>query len=508
MDCVNGVACSWGKNYKIGLLQTRDSGIAAVSYFERKKKMGFKLRIDSKYILIFFGIFGIFVYYLMNTQVAKLIDDSITEKLNSDSSLGHSLLNQKHPGDWSIMDGQLYKGTVLINRNYELVDEVQKQTRSLATIFMGDTRIATTVLKNDGDRAEGTQAAQEVIDRVLKEGKEYIGKAIVNTKMCRTKYIPLRDSSGKVIGMWFVGIEIDQVNLKMRNISFLIGLFSLFLVLVGVLISLYFNTSIVKPIRVVTRNLDQITQQVASASAQLSASSQLISEGSTEQAASIEETSSTLEESVAMIGQTTENTKQAAVLSKQVKELSDKGDCEMQELTSSMNELKKSSTQIGKIIKVIDEIAFQTNILALNAAIEAARAGEAGMGFAVVAEEVRNLAQRSAQAAKDTAIIIESNISLSEKGMVVTEMVKNSLGDITTQVKKVSELMEEITAASQEQYQGIEQVNSALAQMEVITQQNSSSAEENAAAAQELNSQSQSIMDIVQQLSHLVNLKK
>ncbi|HEX3048742.1 MAG TPA: methyl-accepting chemotaxis protein [Bacillota bacterium] len=466
--------------------------------------MKFKLRIDSKYILILFILLGFFIFFFTSNQVAELVNDNITQKLDSDNNLGYSLLEQKYPGDWSIIAGQLYKGQVLMNGNHELVDEVQKQTHSLATIFMGDTRIATTVLKNDGSRAEGTQAAPEVIDRVLKDGKEYHGKALVNTKMCRTKYIPLRDSNGKVIGMWFVGIPIDQINQEMKNINYLTGAFSILLIFIGIVIALYFNNSIVRPIRVIAKDLSQITGQVSAASASLSAASQQLSEGSAEQAASIEETSSTLEESVAMIQQTKENTKQAALLSKHVKELSDKGDLEMQELTDSMNELKKSSAQIAKIIKVIDEIAFQTNILALNAAIEAARAGESGAGFAVVAEEVRNLAQRSALAAKDTALIIESNIELSEKGMTVTETVKNSLMDITIQAKKVSELMEEITAASGEQSQGVEQVNQAILQMEGIVQQNTSSAEENAAAANELNNQSQNILEIVEQLSFIL----
>ncbi|HEX3046358.1 MAG TPA: methyl-accepting chemotaxis protein [Bacillota bacterium] len=296
-----------------------------------------------------------------------------------------------------------------------------------------------------------------------------------------------------------VGVSALYTTALIMLIAF-IGLGTIFSIITSRGISRPFNSSI--------KNLSAGVEQVASASAQLSSSSQQLSSGSAEQAAALEETSTTLEESASMIQQNSEHTKQAALLAKQARDLSDKGNQEMQEMISSMGELKKSSTQIAKIIKVIDDIAFQTNILALNAAIEAARAGEAGMGFAVVAEEVRNLAQRSAQAAKDTTAIIESNIELSDKGTQVVELVKDSLAEIALQTKKVSELMEEIAAASLEQYQGIEQVNKAITQVEVVTQQNSSTAEENAAASEELNIQSQNILGNVRRLSVLINGQK
>ncbi|MGE5405375.1 MAG: methyl-accepting chemotaxis protein, partial [Candidatus Saccharibacteria bacterium] len=186
-------------------------------------------------------------------------------------------------------------------------------------------------------------------------------------------------------------------------------------------------------------------------------------------------------------------------------DVSHKGYAEMKGMMESMDEIKKSSTEIAKIIKVIDEIAFQTNILALNAAVEAARAGDAGKGFAVVAEEVRNLAQRSAQAAKDTAAIIEKNIELSDKGVEVATRVNGALTEISTGIVKVNELVSEVAAASQEQSQGIMQVNTAVSQMEKVTQQSAANAEESAAAAQELSAQAVTLNDIVEQFSALVN---
>ena len=275
--------------------------------------------------------------------------------------------------------------------------------------------------------------------------------------------------------------------------------------LAGILIAVFLTRSITKPINVIVDGLNEGAQQVASASEQLSASSQQLAEGNAEQASSIEETSSTLEESASMVQQNAENTKQAAMLAGQTKTVADKGNAEMQEMMTSMGEIKKSSDQIAKIIKVIDEIAFQTNILALNAVVEAARAGDAGMGFAVVAEEVRNLAQRSAQAAKDTAAIIETNIELSEKGVSVAKKVGESLSEITVQAKKVNELMDEIAAASQEQTQGIGQINKAIMQMEKVTQMSASSAEECASSSEELSAQALKLREIVQQLVSVVN---
>lgn len=288
-----------------------------------------------------------------------------------------------------------------------------------------------------------------------------------------------------------------------NSLTFLIVLFCIFMAS-GTFLAYYITRSITKSMNAITSRIREGAQQVAAASGQLSASAGQLSQGSTEQAAAIEETSSTLQESASMMDQNLTNTKQAAQLSEHAKDAADKGNHEMQEMMSSIQEIKKSSDQIAKIIKVIDDIAFQTNILALNAAIEAARAGDAGMGFAVVAEEVRNLAGRSAQAAKDTSAIIESNIELSTKGVSIAGKVREALNEITIQSKKVNELMDEVAAASQEQSLGIEQVNKSIAQVTVVTQQNAANAEESASAAEELNAQSENMKQIVEELSMLV----
>lgn len=286
-------------------------------------------------------------------------------------------------------------------------------------------------------------------------------------------------------------------------------IFAVIAMIVGVVLSIsigiILSIAISKPINKIVEELLKGSEQVASASEQLSESSQQLAEGSSEQAASIEETSSTLNETSSMVQQNNENTRQASLLSSEARKSSEKGNHEMNEMLIAMEDIKKSSGEISKIIKVIDDIAFQTNILSLNAAVEAARAGEAGAGFAVVAEEVRNLAQRSAQAAKDTAVMIETSVERAAAGVGIAQKVAESLAEITEKSEKVNSIMDEINIASQEQAQGIIQINKAVTQMEQVTQSIAANAEESAAASEQLNAQAENVKEIVGNLTKLVN---
>jgi len=251
-------------------------------------------------------------------------------------------------------------------------------------------------------------------------------------------------------------------------------------------------------------NLDQGATQTASAARQVSAASQNLSSGASEQAASVEETSASLEEISSMIRSTADNAEKAKTLAGEARAVAQAGSRTMVEMTQAMAAIDSSSAEVAKIVKNIDEIAFQTNILALNAAVEAARAGEAGAGFAVVADEVRSLAQRSAAAAKETADKIEAAIASSRAGSQSCTKVGDSLTQIATKVSSTDALVGEIATAAREQAQGIEQINTAITQMDQVTQSNSASAEESASAAEELDAQAASLKDMVGQLRQLV----
>jgi methyl-accepting chemotaxis protein len=259
-----------------------------------------------------------------------------------------------------------------------------------------------------------------------------------------------------------------------------------------------------RALRDIAANLDQGATQTAAAARQVAAASQTLSSGTSEQAASVEETSASLEEISTMIRSTADNASKAKSLAAEAHAVAQAGSHTMVGMTQAMAAIDLSSAEVAKIVKNIDEIAFQTNILALNAAVEAARAGEAGAGFAVVADEVRSLAQRSAAAAKETADKIEAAIASSRAGSASCAKVGESLTQIAQKVSGTDALVGEIATAAREQAQGIEQINTAITQMDQVTQSNSSSAEESASAAEELDAQAASLKDMVGRLRQLV----
>ena len=276
------------------------------------------------------------------------------------------------------------------------------------------------------------------------------------------------------------------------------------LLLVTILLGKFQAVAIQNNLRSSIGSLQGVSLQVTEAAGCISASSQMLAEGSSDQAASIEETGASLEEMASMTKRNAENAQKANELARQTRSAADKGAEDMQAMSAAMQAIKNSSDDIAKIIKTIDEIAFQTNILALNAAVEAARAGEAGMGFAVVADEVRNLAQRSAHAAKETAAKIEGAIGSTAHGVALSGKVAATLNDIVAKAREMDELAAEVAGASREQTQGITQINIAVGQMDKVTQGNAASAEESAAAAQELNSQAVAMKHTVNELMQLV----
>ncbi|MCL2496654.1 MAG: methyl-accepting chemotaxis protein [Clostridiales bacterium] len=245
------------------------------------------------------------------------------------------------------------------------------------------------------------------------------------------------------------------------------------------------------------------TRQVSSGSKQVADGAQSLAQGSTEQAAAIEELSSSIAEIAERIKINAETADKTAKLSSSIKESAEKGNLQMDEMISSVGEINEASKNISKIIKTIDDIAFQTNILALNAAVEAARAGQHGKGFAVVAEEVRNLASKSAEAAKDTGYMIQNSMEKAELGSRIAGETAASLNEIVTGINESSQLIAEIAIASEQQSLGIEQINIGIDQVTQVVQQNSATAQESAAASEEMSGQS----DMLQQLIAQFKLK-
>lgn len=279
-----------------------------------------------------------------------------------------------------------------------------------------------------------------------------------------------------------------------RNAAFLVIGISLVIIAA---VALWLGRKLCDPIFTALETIRMGGESVAATATQISAASNTLADGATAQAASLEETAASVEEMASMTKGNAAHTQRAKAVATEARQSAEGGAKRMAAMQSAMHEILTASQDITKILKTIDEIAFQTNILALNAAVEAARAGEAGMGFAVVAEEVRSLAQRCAAAAKETAVKIEDSVSKSQQGSLLSSEVAQSLVSIQTQIQTLEGLVNEIANASLEQSEGTDQVNIAIAQVDKVTQNNAAVAEECASSVAELSSEAVSLTSTV-----------
>ncbi len=355
--------------------------------------------------------------------------------------------------------------------------------------------------------AEFNRLTQSAIELIKVGDKESDAKALAILQGNWLKYVIEIDNTVDGIREIYDISSTERLVLQGEKRSYFFNL----LVLVGLLsvcmtaATLAWTAfSVTKLIKAVSEKLTFSSGEVNQSINQLSTAGESLSHSSASAAASLEETVAALEEMTSMIQMNTDNAKQAASLSLSSRDAAERGENEIKNLALSMQDISKSSKKIEEIIDVIDDIAFQTNLLALNASVEAARAGEHGKGFAVVAEAVRTLAQRSATAAKEITVLIKDSVERIEGGTDIADKSGEVMNEIVTSVKKVSDLSNEIAAASSEQSTGIQQISKAMNQLDQGAQQNAASSEEIAASAKEISSQTINMQSYVGDLNYMV----
>ena len=381
------------------------------------------------------------------TDIVTLSDEAIEGKLST------RVDKLKHEGDFKkIVEG--------INHTLDsIVEPVQESAAVLDEMSKGNLQVA---VKGDykGDHAKIKNALNDTINNMA----SYISEISMTLNEM--------SKGNLVIGIdkYYMG-DFAEIKISLNNI--------------------------IKSFNEVLNDINNASSQVASGARQVSDSAQALSQGSTEQASSIEQLTASVEEIAEQTKQNASNANKANELALLAKEYAVKGNGQMKGMLEAMDGINGASSNISKIIKVIDEIAFQTNILALNAAVEAARAGQHGKGFAVVAEEVRNLAARSANAAKETTVLIEGSIKKVESGTKIANDTAEALDKIVDGIAKASNIVGEIAVASNEQASGIAQINQGIMQVSEVTQSNSATSEESAAASEELSSQAEVLKGMV-----------
>jgi methyl-accepting chemotaxis protein len=479
---------------------------------KRKMSMGVKLIIGFIAVSLISLVVGVIALYNMNT-----IND-FNDRLYKRELLGISYVKEANINLlYLVRNEKNFLLSVTMEQRNDHLMNLEKYKKA----FQDNIDLATPLFFSDEGKAKlkEVNAAYndwlKVHDQVIEIGRT---EALNDKKQSVEISMGLAREKNNILDQQFDALtkikeknakELADLGTQTFNTSLMI---MIFIVLIGFGLGLGLGIALSRgisvPITNITNGLNSASSQIALASNQLSSSSQEIANGATEQASSIEETTSSMEELASMVKQNVTNAQEASNLAEKASAFSKDGYGQMEKMLESMTEINKSSDQIKKIIKVIDDIAFQTNILALNAAVEAARAGEAGMGFAVVADEVKNLANRSAEAAKETSSMIEDSMKRTEAGVQIASKLADVFKEILGAVQKVTEMSREVETASKQQDSGINQVNKAIVQFDEVVQANASAAEETASSAEELLVQVENLNDVVKKLVFLVTGKE